>query len=301
MTTYTHLAKSPAGWLLLAAALLVLCQVGCKPIMPEVKGRSPLKTASLSQDSLVLDIFFIRFPFDDEAVNVDLWGEIDEQHFSPACRNRLFRNGFRVGRVGNRIPVELARLLELGEKPVSSDQPRRLELEDIEDGPSVRRRHLQIRPGRRSEIIASSFYDELPVITKDRSGQISGEVFRQAQAILAFNTRAECDGRISLNITPEVHHGQPKQRWVGGNQGVLQLDSSREREVFESLAAEATLEPGEMFVIASLPNRPGSLGHYFLTETKSGKLQQKLLIIRLSQTQHDNLFGDARADDETSY
>ena len=269
--------------------------------MPEVKGRSPLKPAALSQDSLVLDIFFIRFPFGDEAVNVDLWNEIDEQHFSPQCRNRLFRNGFRVGRVGNRIPVELARLLELGEKPVSSDQPRRLELEDIEDGPSVRRRHLQIRPGHRSEIIASGFYDELPVITKDLSGQMSGEVFRQAQAILALNTRAECDARISVSVTPEVHHGRPKKQWISGNQGVLLLDSSREREVFESLAAEATLEPGEMFVVSSLSNRTGSLGHYFLTETRAGKLQQKLLIIRLSQTQHDDLFGDLHVADETSY
>ena len=279
-----------------AGVLLVLCQVGCKPITPEVKGRSLLKPASLSPDSLVLDIFFVRFPFDDAAVNGELWDEIDEQHFSPACRNRLFRNGFRVGRVGNRIPVELARLMELGERPVSTDQPRRLELEDIEAGPSVRRRHLQIQPGRRSEIIASGFYDELPVITKDGSGQISGDVFRQAQAILALNTRAEGDARIGVSVTPEVHHGQPRTSWVGGNQGVLQLDSSREREVFESLAVEAMLEPGEMFVISSLPNRAGSLGHYFLTETRSGKLQQKLLIIRLSQTQHDDLFSD-----ETSY
>ena len=283
--SFTNVAKATVVGL-----FLVICLSACRPIMPAVKARSPLKPASLSPESLVLDIFFVSFPFDDETVNGQLWDEIDELHFTPECRQRLLRNGFRVGHLGNQIPTQLSKLLELGEKPVSTDQTCRLQLEDIEEGPSVRRRHLQIRPGQRSEIIASGFYDELPVLTKDRSGEISGQVYNQAQAILAFCTKIESDGRVCMNIVPEVHYGQPQKRWVSGNQGVLQLDSSRKREIFESLATESTLGPGEMFVISSLPDRSGSLGHYFLTETKSGKLEQKLLVIRLSQTQHDSLF-----------
>jgi hypothetical protein len=45
-----------------------------------------------------------------------------------------------------------------------------------------------------------------------------------------------------------------------------------------------------MLVLSSLIQRPGSLGHYFLTQKADGKLQQKLIVIRLSQTQHDGLF-----------
>ena len=291
--TVAFLSNLSARWLPPAVVLLlVLCQAGCRPIMPDVKGQSPLKPAALSQDSVVLDIFFIRFPFGEATVNDELWDEIDEQHFSPECRRRLLENGFRVGRIGGRIPVELSRLLELGEKPAPTGQPKQLVLEDIGRGPRVNRRHLQIQPRQRSEIIASGIYDELPLITKDVWGQISGKFFKQAQAILALRAELQSDGRVSLCITPEVHHGQPRKRWISGSQGVLQLDSGRAREVFYSLAAEATLAPGEMFVVSSLPNRSGSLGHYFFTETKFGKLQQKLLVIRLSQTQHDDLFGE---------
>ena len=39
-----------------------------------------------------------------------------------------------------------------------------------------------------------------------------------------------------------------------------------------------------------MPNRPGSLGHHFFTE-RQDRPEQKLLIIRLSQTQHDGLFN----------
>jgi hypothetical protein len=46
-----------------------------------------------------------------------------------------------------------------------------------------------------------------------------------------------------------------------------------------------------MLLVSSLPGRPGSLGHYFFTEQTSGALDQKLLLIRLAQTQHNDLFG----------
>lgn len=275
----------------MAVLLSVLCQFGCRPIAADVKGRSPLRPAALSQDSLVLDIFFIRVPCGEEQVDGELWKEIDEQSFTPESRQRLFENGFRVGRVGGRIPAELSRLLELGKKPVTSGEPNQLVLEDIEKGPRVTGRHLQIKPCQRSEIIASDVYNELPLITKDGSDNIGGKFLKQAQAMLALRADLESDGRVSLCITPEVHHGQPGKRWVSGSQGVLQLNSGRGREVFDTLSSRVTLAPGEMFVAGGLPDRSGSLGHYFFTEEHAGKLEQKLLVIRLSQTQHDDLFG----------
>ena len=74
--------------------------------------------------------------------------------------------------------------------------------------------------------------------------------------------------------------------------GGFRLEMNRAREAFDELAFTATLAPGHIIVISSLPNRPGSLGHHFLTQVGSGRKEQKLLVIRLSQTQHDDLFGD---------
>ena len=56
--------------------------------------------------------------------------------------------------------------------------------------------------------------------------------------------------------------------------------------------ASATLPPGAMLVLGSLSSRPGSLGHHFFTEN-DGRLEQKLLVVRLAQTQHDDLFDPA--------
>ncbi len=90
-----------------------------------------------------------------------------------------------------------------------------------------------------------------------------------------------------MDVVP-VHHDQPRQRRIE-DQGVLRFDFGRPKRDFEDMAISTTLSPGGMLVMTNLPNRSGSLGHHFFTEN-DGRLEQKLLVIRLSQTQQDGLF-----------
>ncbi len=268
---------------LLPMLLLVGCKAATKP-----QGKSPLVPARMSADSVVLELFFVRFPLGDAEVNGPLWEEIDEQHFAAERRQALARNGFRIGLISGQMPVALARLLELTDKPLPDDQINQPRAVDLDHEPTVMRRHLQIRPDRRGEIVASGTYDELPLLTCE-SGALSGRTYTKAQGLLAVKVTAQPDGRVRLDLTPELHHGSPRHRWVG-KQGMLRLDAGRKRRVLDDLALSATLSPGNMLVLASLPDRPGSIGHYFFTEDKSGQLQQKLLVVRVSQTQHDSMF-----------
>ena len=66
-------------------------------------------------------------------------------------------------------------------------------------------------------------------------------------------------------------------------------EMARPRKVFDRLGFSATLAPGSMLLISSFPDRPGSLGHHFFT-TENGSLQQKLVVVRLAQTQSNPLF-----------
>ena len=91
----------PSGWRQIVL-LAVLAMAGCNTPLRQAK--SPLLPAQMSPDSVMLDIFFIRFPFGDPAVNEKLWEEIDEQQFSPDLRDRLARNGFRAGLVNGQTP-----------------------------------------------------------------------------------------------------------------------------------------------------------------------------------------------------
>jgi hypothetical protein len=242
----------------------------------------------MSSDSVVLDMFFIRFPFGDPAVNEKLWEEIDEQQFAPELRARLAQNGFRVGLLSGPMPSELSKLLQLSSKPAPADQvDGAAKTENLEAEPRVVQRHLQLRTGLRTEIVASGLYPQLPVLMCE-SGQLCGQTYSQAQGLFALKSFPQPDGRVRLELVPELHHDQPRQRW-DGSQGVLHLETGRPRRTFDDMTLSANLAPGAMLVLSSLPNRPGSLGHHFFTENEN-RLEQKLLVIRLSQTQHDGLF-----------
>jgi hypothetical protein len=284
---FTHDAEA-AGMTCLhrfaACWLLALCAIGCgQAIRP---GKSPLAPPKMSPDSVVLEVFFVRVPFDDPEANQTLWKQIDEQRLELAVRGRLAENGFRVGLVQGQLPRALERWMGLSSRPPTGAEAGTVQLG--EDSP-VSRAQLQNRAGQRKEIVASGMYEAFPVLMR-KSGDLVGETYPKGQGVLAIKSYPQGDGRVRVEVQPELQYGEMKQNWVG-NQGVLQLEVGRSKLAFEQLAFEATLSAGEVLVLACLPQRPGSLGHYFLSQSTGGKLEQKLLLIRLAQTQYDDLFS----------
>jgi hypothetical protein len=266
--------------------LALLALAGCTN--PLSKGRSVLRQPELPADSIVLDVFFARFPLGDPEANEQLWQEVDEQHFPAELRKRLAQNGFRVGLVGSHLPVALSKLLDLKDKPAPAGAETEIKVADLGGEPRVERRHMPLRSGGQGQLIASPVYDQLTVLLCEPAG-LCGQTYAQAQAMLTVTATAEADGRVRVQLVPELHHDQPKQHWVG-DQGAFRLDTSRPKRVFDDLGVSASLAPGAMLLVTSLPSRPGSLGHHFFTE-KTEPAEQKLLVVRLAQTQHDGLFS----------
>ncbi len=267
--------------------LLLGLLASCTPIRSP-RGKSPLVAPQMSPQAVALDVFTVRFPFGDPRINGDLWAEIDEQCLPPGLRGRLAENGFRVGLVGGQIPVILSELLKLKDKPAPSGKPQTADLAELADEEGPLRSHKQLRAGTRTDLVVSQVYDELPLLLCGPEG-VHGRSYPQAQGILAVRTKLLPDGRVGIKLTPEVHYGQQQQQFRG-EQGVWRMELSKPRRAFEKMTISAELTAGHMLVLSSLPGRPGSLGHYFFTTSTSGSLEQKLMVIRISQTQHDPLF-----------
>lgn len=265
----------------------MLLAVGCSPIQPS--GKSPLRPLQMAPEVTVLEVFFVRCAVDDVRANETLWSDVDEQPLPAEVRRALMRNGFRVGLIGNQIPSALSQLMELTDKPPPSGALLESRSVNLEEAPKVVRRYLQVRPGKRQEIVVSGIYDELPVLLAE-GGQLCGRTYQRAQALYGMKAFNERDGRVRVELTPELHHGEPTQRWVSSS-GVLRVQTGRERRVFDDLAVQVTLAPGQMLVISRLPNRSGSVGHHFFSEKLEGPLEQKLLLLRVAQTQHDDVLG----------
>jgi hypothetical protein len=279
-----HLPRDLGRFLVLCALAAAL---GCTPIRPKTD-TSPLSAAHMSPDSVALDVFFVRCPFGDAVVNQELWQEIDEQQIPVETRRRLMDNGFRVGMISGQIPIRLSQMLQLkgNSAPIGSAQS--TVLAEVGSDEGAMWSHKQLRAGKRSEIHTSEIYSQLPVLISEPGG-VSGQTYAKAQGVVAVRAVPQKDGRVLLELVPELHHGDERRNF-SGNQGAWRIDMGRPRRAYDDMAISAYLTPGHMIVLSCLPSRPGSLGHQFLTTDSSGSLEQKVLVIRLSQTQHDELF-----------
>ncbi|HTQ40569.1 MAG TPA: hypothetical protein VMJ32_16200 [Pirellulales bacterium] len=264
---------------------------GCSWAPPAAPhGETLLKPVEMADDGVQLEIVSVRFPLHDDELNGSMWDQIDEQQIPLAVRRALGENGFRAGIVSGELPAPLAHILATADKKPASVTEAAARLEKASP---VSRQQMQLHSGWRGEIIASNIYPEVPLLMSE-DGCVSGHTYEQAQGILAAKTQALGDRRIRLHLTPELHYGEPKQQWVSEDGRILP-QSGKPKRVFQRLAFEATLEANQMLLLTTLPDRPGTLGHYFFTEPQADadELQQKMLIIRLAQSRYDDLFPPA--------
>ncbi len=271
----------------LLLALLALLATGCPRLL--LRGKSPLVAPQMSPDSAVLEVLWARTAMGDPAINDQLWREVDEQQVPADVRRRLARHGFRAGVLDGSVPACLCRVLELTDRPApTADTPQVAQI-DGNTAPVEPRRRLHIRAGQPGEIVASGVYERMPVFSFEQGG-LGGDMYPKAQGLLTVRSYPQPDGRVRVELVPEIRYGDPRSRWVGQRE-MLRLEASRPSKVFDDLAFSATLSPGSLLLVGSLPERSGSLGHHFLTEP-AGQRQQKLLLVRLAQTQHCEQFSE---------
>lgn len=239
----------------------------------------------MSAESVVLDLFFVQLP-SDNTVDERLWSELDEQRFAPELRQILTQNGFRAGVSTWYVPEVLQEYL--------SDEPPQAfgldtTVEPSDSVPRVLHRHLTLRTGHPGEIVATGILERLPVMFREEQ-EVRGRTFERAQGIWTVRTRPLGDGRVLIEMVPEIQYGNPKTAYVADD-AILRLEVRRPKEVYESLRLEAALTPGEMLFLGAVPQRGGSLGHHFFAASPQSSGARKLLVVRLAQTQHDELFG----------
>jgi hypothetical protein len=266
------------GIVALACALASGCQAFIKS--PDGALEQLLRPAATSPDSVTLEIFHARIPLDQEHQADALWEQIDEQCFDADLRRQLVANGLRAGVVGSAPPAELSKLLALeAEAPEASSSRVITEQSAM---PRVTRRVVQVNRREPSSIQVSGPRDEAQVLFSDE-GRFGGGTFRQVQGVYALQAEAVAGQRVKVRLTPELHHGEMRLRYEGGEQGIMLKRPSQDHEVFERLAMEAELAPGELLVLGCLPDAKTSLGGVFHTASTAGHEERKLIVVRLLQ------------------
>jgi hypothetical protein len=239
----------------------------------------------MSADAVVLELAFVFLPGDYGPLDDELWGEVDEQHLPVDTRRRLAANGFRSGLVGSPLPVSLRRLLDEQQDNaalrLSQGDPVLDELKLLQ--------RKQLGAGRKGDVVTSQTLDQISVLRMEE-GRLVGRTYDQAQCHFALRSYPQGDGRVRVELVPEVHHGPIRQRYVG-DQRALRLDASKGKEEFEDLRLETLLSPGQTLIVSCTPDVKG-LGRPFFVTGDAGGVQRRMLLVRLTQTQLDDRFQE---------
>jgi len=251
---------------------------------------NPLPEARMSSNSIVLDIYSVQMMPGDRAEYAQMWQWIDEQQIPASTRRALDRQGFRAGVVGSQIPGDLANFLQLEDKPaptgslMQTRQP-----SGMADPETPQHRHLQVPPGEKRTITTSSLMPELSLLQRDPQGRVSGKTLTEAQTLFEFETEAQYGGHVSVQLVPIITHGEAVGQF-SGDQGEIVYEMRKRREVFEAITMEATLSPGRMLLIGPTVDCTGTLAEHFFCDSDDATNTGKFFLIRLIQTQQDELF-----------
>ncbi|MBI2477785.1 MAG: hypothetical protein HYV60_03790 [Planctomycetia bacterium] len=241
----------------------------------------------MPHNSVVLEAAFVRVPL--EQPLDELWKQIDEQHLDQKLRRNLTENGIRSGVMGAQLPIELQELMA----STGRAQPSPSSESSLAESATALYRRLQNRAGEPSELIVVPEIAESKVVLFSEEGRVRAEAFHEGHALLVVRGYPSGDGTVRVELVPKIEHGDVKHQWVPGN-GTFLHDVGREARVFDWLRLSAVLSPGQTLLITGTNEARGLGGLLFLRG--SGESSERLLLLlRLAQTQYDDLFAPEQA------
>ena len=261
--------RSPA----LLLALAALAPGGC--VAPPADGSAgryeaqvPFRTLA-GDDVIQLDVFMVERPAGDRCIDREAWELADEQVLKER-KSLLEENGLRAGVLGDAPPDGLRALLR---SERSCANPRR----------------QRLRAGRPTHIILGPPEARLAFRLR-QDGRTADVDFDQAQCFLRVATRLTGDGRLNLQFTPEVRHGEPISLPHPASQGgALHWDVQTEQptETYAGLGWEMTVAPNTYVAVGTLLDRPDTLGQRAFLGDEAPQTQ-RLLVLRPGRAPADD-------------
>ncbi len=273
------------GRVLCSAWLVALS--GCSPWSATALPELPVPL--MPHDSIVLEAAFVRVPADQDLD--ELWLQVDEQHLATETRRNLAANGIRSGVMGTQLPRELQELIV----PVEDEQAGPTASDLTSNSVTSLYRRLQNRAGEPADLVVVPTIAERKVILFSEQGHIRAETFENSQALFVVRGYPSGDGTVRMEMVPEIRYGDVKHQWAPGK-GTFLHDAARPSKSFDQLRVASRLSPGNTLLITGT-DEPRGLGGLLFARGSGESSERLILLLRLAQTQYDDLFAPERAID----
>jgi hypothetical protein len=250
-------------------AVLPLALAGCHLFSMsagETSGSAKLPRLVAPRDSVQLEIVFVDRPESDPLIGEALWEKVDQiAGFSSDERNKLRKNGWRIGQCSSHPPQALEELMKAVGQPEAMDGDRR-----------VTGRRVAIPAGGEIPIEVT---DLLPELELELNGK--KKTYADVKAVLRVHVDREQDGWVQLRFIPEIHHGQKLLRPFATAEDWTRRRSQNIEPVYGQQFS-MNLNVGELALVTSGETEAKQLpSALFRSVDEDGHLQ-RLLIIRVA-------------------
>lgn len=256
----------------------------------------------MTSDSVALEIGLVQLDDSQSELFEALWSRLDHQKIDVATRKNLDQNGLRAATMASSPSAAFLELI----------QPRPVELESLDLVEQQMMAEGQLEPksrmlihqrivNRRGEVykVATSEQHAHYQWKVKRLGQDSFGTGEFVQALVEVSSSPQSDGNAKIRLTPLINYG-PVQTAIGVGERQFTYDEGQAGQSLSELSLEVALRPGETVVLAPTPDRT-DLGQLFFETIEPAHnpnrtpshLTHRVLLIRLVQTQLDDLFGSA--------
>lgn len=264
----------------------------------ETSSRSSFNLANsrMSPGSVGIEIAVAQLDANQMPQLDQLMGTLDQQKFPLEVRQKLDRNGLTCGIMSTRPPAVLHELLEpYMPDPESLDiAARPLALAGLLDPVSrmLLQQRISNQNGEVYPVGTSDIYEQMEWVLHHSDQQVPGDA-SVARCFFDITTFANSDGSVTLKLAPVIRHGSEIPR-IGVADGSFVMDRRQRQVNLDEVAFKIQLRPGQtLVVVANDPFRDHQTAQNRLGPLLLGSEQPdetRLLLVRLVQTQMDDLF-----------
>ena len=248
---------------------------------------SPLPAMQLPETGVVLDVYIIRIPYDRRELLEQFWNDTEEGEIPIETRNALYHHGLRQGMLSAKLPVSLARLLELRDIPPQKPFEKVLTADNLAGGEILHKcKTIPMMHKQPVDFPTFNPIPKLPVLALV-DGRPSGQVYIDAEGSILISTEEQPDGSVIVKTIPEIHYGEEKGKTtsVGGE---WRRAVYKPKISFDQLMVETKLLLGQWVVIGPENRNSSGFGRDILSQNK-GTQEDLLIAIRLKQTRKDGI------------
>ncbi len=287
--------------------LLLICCVcvgGCARLEePEKRSRNIFPQSKIAIDAVGLELGIAQLDSSQSESFERYWSLLDSQALSLELRKQLDQNGIRVAVMSSNPPSILHSLV--ADQPIVEAEL--TEFEKLLHGKNLLRptqrmiahERISNREGQAHPITISEPHAEVSWVSRRGDQQTVGSG-SSVRGVISVTTYPQGDGSVRLIFTPEIHHGKARHQ-IGVAERSFLLHQGQTVNKIKDLEFEVNLRAGESIVVAPTTDVAdmGKLffGSYAHVENRSVEGRpvpsHRVLLIRVVQTQMDDLFSDA--------